>query len=365
MLTMISPILYVDLLKQASYKTTILLSLMHKQKIYFSKKYSKSNRITLNKTTTNLSDKCHKDNIKAIKYIQPKITINKKIYEINIQNIKVIRYLTNNRYSDYNTDFHCQRHMFMMLCVKHGNIRMIKMLLKNIGRSITMNDYELFRYSVAYNNILITRLLLLYGSDINSRWGYALQTSVERGHIAMAKFLLDNGADIHAKNEKALMDGIIKNNIDMVKLLLHYGADIHRYDNRALRYSASKGYIHIVKLLLDAGAYIHADNESALIQSACHGHHSTVKLLLDSGADVHADDDDLLHIGVENNDVIIVKLALEYGANIHAHDNYAIKYSACDNNIPMTQLLLEAGANINAIRMNEIPKEMKLFLEEK
>ena len=50
-----NPILYVDLLKQSSYKTTILLSVIHKQLTYFSKKYSKSNKIILNKIVKLLS----------------------------------------------------------------------------------------------------------------------------------------------------------------------------------------------------------------------------------------------------------------------------------------------------------------------
>ena len=55
------PILFVNLLKQASYKNVVLLSMMWKQMTYFGKKYSKSNKITLNKyTTTNLSDVCIK-----------------------------------------------------------------------------------------------------------------------------------------------------------------------------------------------------------------------------------------------------------------------------------------------------------------
>ena len=48
-----SSILYVDLLRQASYKNVILLSLSHKQKTYFSKKYSKMNRIVLKHNKVN------------------------------------------------------------------------------------------------------------------------------------------------------------------------------------------------------------------------------------------------------------------------------------------------------------------------
>ena len=54
---MMSPILYVELLRQSNYKISFLLSVMHKQKTYFSKKYSKVNRRTLGKCNRVINSK--------------------------------------------------------------------------------------------------------------------------------------------------------------------------------------------------------------------------------------------------------------------------------------------------------------------
>ena len=96
---LIHPILFIDLLKQSSYKNTILLSMMHKQLTYFSKKYSKSNRVTLSKVNK-LSNICEKDNIKATTYIHGKVFLiddylNFLFNSVKLNNIKIVRYFLN------------------------------------------------------------------------------------------------------------------------------------------------------------------------------------------------------------------------------------------------------------------------------
>lgn len=69
---MMSPILYVELLQQSNYKISFLLSMMHKQKTYFSKKYSKINRRTLGKCNKviNKDNVSMIQNVKLAKYIR-------------------------------------------------------------------------------------------------------------------------------------------------------------------------------------------------------------------------------------------------------------------------------------------------------
>ena len=97
------PILFIDLFKQSSYKTTILLSMMHKQKTYFAKKYSKLTRITLSKINKLLKI-CEKDNIKAVQYIHKKINIINYTNFVHIGAehgcIKIVRYFINNNYNE-------------------------------------------------------------------------------------------------------------------------------------------------------------------------------------------------------------------------------------------------------------------------
>ena len=93
----ISPILYIDLLKQANYKTVLLLSMIHKQRTYFSKKYSKMNRIMLG-GCNKLSD-MKKDNVKGVKYVSKKVNIVGRdrfvFWSAKCGNSRVVRYVLN------------------------------------------------------------------------------------------------------------------------------------------------------------------------------------------------------------------------------------------------------------------------------
>ena len=101
-MSLIHPILFVDLLKQSSYKNAILLSTMHKQMTYFAKKYSKSNRITLNIQPNYIGMdeiiKCDKD-YHPYRY-DPTKNVNEKLYKLfalcKKDNIKAIKCVKNN-----------------------------------------------------------------------------------------------------------------------------------------------------------------------------------------------------------------------------------------------------------------------------
>ena len=140
--------IYIILLKQSSYKNTFLLSLAGgKQKTYFSKKYSKSNRITLHKNnTTNIKIICKKDNIKAVKYIHKKINLLEDnhfvFWNAKLNNVKIVRYFLNNGYSEnmvirvvYSDDvlqyddFGGSICDLWSLCACVGNVKIIKIML--------------------------------------------------------------------------------------------------------------------------------------------------------------------------------------------------------------------------------------------
>ena len=234
---MMHPILYVDLFRQSSYKNSVLISLMHKQRTYFSKKYSKINKITLNKINR-LSKVCEKDNIKIVKYIK------KKTYIIEYNN-------------------------FVFSNSKYGCVRVVRYILNN---GFDVNKKINFNYS--------SYVLLTYCSQY--------------GYIEVVKLLLEKGANIHADDDYALRWSARNEHIEVVKLLLEKGANIHADNDYALRWSAKNGHIEVVKLLLEKGANIHADDDYALRLSACYGQIEVVKYLLEKGANIRAQDDDAL-----------------------------------------------------------------------
>ena len=204
------PILFVDLFKQSSYKTTILLSVLYKQLTYFSKKYSKSTRITLCKTNK-LSVICEKDNVKAIKYI------NRKTYA---------------KYSN----------ILVFMCSKSDNVRTIRYFL-NYGYDVSTNAcinktyYSLRQFGAKYGCAKIVKLLLDYGCPGNFEYlecfqkcccynNSSLFESVYNGHKEVVKLLLDNNkCNIHVYYN-VLQLSKEKGNIDIMNLLLKYNANI-------------------------------------------------------------------------------------------------------------------------------------------
>ena len=288
-----NPILFVDLFRQASYKNAILLSTIHKQLTYFSKKYSKSTRITLSKTNK-LSTVCDKDNIKAIKYVTKKINIMKYdnlVYKsAKFKNIKTVRHFLNNGY-----DIYCSYN--------------------------TIKDY--YGSTTGY----ITSLLLFCCRNDNN-------------NTNIIKFLLNKGADVHENDEGPLRICAKSCRIDIIKLLLKYGANPHIYHSEPLVISAMEGHIKVVNLLLNYCA-----SEIALYEAfrCCiiEDHIDVAELLLANGVDINSDKcDDILMDCIEFSKTKILKLLLKKGINVHAENDRALKICVMNNKIKKLKFLL-------------------------
>ena len=278
-----NPILFVDLFKQSSYKTTILLSVTHKQLTYFSKKYSKSTRITLSKTNK-LSVACKKNNIKAIKYIQ-----NLSKY-IALHNTKIIRYLLLNNISD----------------IKH----------------ISAYYFGYLDYNPKYEYIMATKLLFDKGGH-TYYYNRILEQSAIHGSIKVIKFLLDKKVDMWKTNHfRIFTNSIHYGHIDIVKLLLERVPDVCIDNNTsALNTSINFGRFDILKLLLNHGFKIHdKDKYSFILDSVSYGHIDIVRFLLENYIDMNTNYDFALKLSIRENHLKIADLLLEYGANIHAID---------------------------------------------
>ena len=298
-MSQIYPILFVDLLKNASYKNAILLSLAHKQLTYFSKKYSKSNRITLSKAN-NLSTICDKDNIKAIKYldkhrIMPKtlkgiINFSRTIMckSAIMENIRIMRHsLNHGADNSFSIKINNKRYDVLSCCClkKTDSLKMIKLLLDK-GVNVHDDDDHVLRVSAKFGLVKTVKYLLSKNANIHAFDDDALVCASSFGHTEIVKLLLNANANVH--NNDALFHCVYNGHTEIVKLLLNANADVHCYDNCALRLSAQNGHTKIVKLLLDAGANVHGRNNSSLRRAAKNGHIKIVKLLLDAGANIHA-----------------------------------------------------------------------------
>lgn len=243
------PILFIDLLKQSSYKTTILLSVIHKQRTYFSKKYSKYTRITLSEPNK-LSVIQTKDNIKAIKYANKTINLVKYIGMMwkcaYIGNIKITRYLLKLGFDIEYTfsikveppEFYMQilRRNLLTHCSLNCNFKIIKLLLDK-DANIHFDDDVALCLSAKSGKTNVVKYLLKKGANANAFLGYPLRWSANNGHKAIVKLLLDNCMIEQRYKNTALQWSIDEEHIDIVELLLEYSANIFTIEKTNMRIS--------------------------------------------------------------------------------------------------------------------------------
>lgn len=199
------PVLFVDLLKQASYKNVKMLSVMHKQMTYFSKKYSKSNRITLDKYKSNkLFVVCKKDNIKVIKYVCKSVNMN--VYNnfmfrcVELKNNKIFRYLINCG-NDVEKLKIINRGLTTLLSYtcKIGNVKAFNLLM-SVNAMDKVLDAPLFIASF-YGHIEIVKLRLANTDKYTTNYSCPLRVSAKNGHTKIAKLLIKSGANVCASSQ--------------------------------------------------------------------------------------------------------------------------------------------------------------------
>jgi len=114
-------------------------------------------------------------------------------------------------------------------------------------------DYLYFQ--VVYNNLLLTKLMLMAGYELDYRMEEMMYDLARMNNIEMMKLLLAAGADPDVDDvttTTSLINASKNGHINAVSLLLEYGADPDILDNdgkTALIYAEENGYTSIVDIL--------------------------------------------------------------------------------------------------------------------
>jgi ankyrin repeat protein len=158
--------------------------------------------------------------------------------------------------------------------------------------------------AVARENIVLVRMLLILGADVNARGceGTALQLASAQGNLKLVQLLLKGGADVnsavqnHKRGRTALQAAAGSGDEDLVECLLKAGAQVNALPSScegrtAVQAAVESKNIDLVKLLVNAGADINAapaptDGCTCLQAAAASKNVEMVELLLQLGADV-------------------------------------------------------------------------------
>lgn len=128
------------------------------------------------------------------------------------------------------------------------------MQLMKIAEVEETQDFLYFQ--VVYNNLLLTKLMLMAGYELDYRMEEMMYDLARMNNIEMMKLLLAAGADPDVDDvttgTTSLMNASKNGHTDVVSLLLEYGADPDIIDNdgkTALIYAEENVYTQIIDIL--------------------------------------------------------------------------------------------------------------------
>ena len=209
-------------------------------------------------------------------------------------------------------------------CWKDCDVELVELLVKKGANLESKNRYFDFNgkpicgitplfITVTKRNVLLTKLLLEHGADVNAKEGEFGTTPLH--------FLLRE-----LKPNDKIAAYLIFN------LLIKYGADIHSPDNRRkwtpLHVMAQLGRAYETKLLLQHGANYKAldkNSSTPLHWAVSEGHLEVAKILVDAGSDINLKDKSVLnltplHKACMKNNLAMVKLLVENGAEVNVEN---------------------------------------------
>ena len=162
--------------------------------------------------------------------------------------------------------------------VRDGNIEDVKTLILNGAEinSMDVSNNTPLDWAVCKNQILIAKLLLQNGADVNIKGGTIFDTPLHVaagfGFLEMVEMLIRKGADIEAKDYFARKPLHLAND-EITKILIQMGAKLDAKDNRGdtpihtatnLRNDSSK-----VLMLMRYGASLKIRNQDGLTPLEC------------------------------------------------------------------------------------------------
>ncbi|KAH7239769.1 ankyrin repeat-containing domain protein [Fusarium solani] len=177
--------------------------------------------------------------------------------------------------------------------------------------------------------------------------------------------------DLTCRPRPALMSAVARENIVLVRMLLNLGADVNARgcEGTALQLASAQGNLKLVQLLLKGGADVnsavqnHKRGRTALQAAAGSGDEDLVECLLKAGAQVNAlpsscEGRTAVQAAVESKNIDLVKLLVNAGADINAAPAptdgcTCLQAAAASKNVEMVELLLQLGADVDSPASSE------------
>lgn len=177
------------------------------------------------------------------------------------------------------TMLNSQGNPYFFEAVEHGNIDLVKMLVK-YGADINLKNkdgYNIIYYYMSKNTsfrrvaehqnyLIMLRNIISLGADVNSRddyGGITLHKAILDNDIQTIKVLINAGADINAVDNKGrnmVHNAMWQNKVKVFRLLYSYNKQLinkpDKFGVLPINYAAFLGYNELVIELIDSGSYV-------------------------------------------------------------------------------------------------------------
>jgi ankyrin repeat protein len=277
----------------------------------------------------------------------------------------------------------------LMTATRHKDQAMVELLLAH-GADVDMNTSGSggnALYLAASRGLLLTKLLVDNGADVNSEcaFGTPLSAASRANDQSVVKFLLESGARIDIKSRfKAdhphiyttpLLAATRSGHTDVMAILIDAGADVDAKNSRALIQALRYGQEHVVAFLEARGAKKPTLKRlTDAFMKVCHAcgprtphREKAINLLLDRGANVNADGGRALSDALARGDPRMVALLEARGAKLTLEQlNHALLDFIDIDSLPSPDisetalnLLLDRGADVNAKHSSALLSALK------
>lgn len=303
----------------------------------------------------------------------------------------------------------------IIYAIKQNDTELLHTLIKNKADVNKSNDKSPLWWAVMQNKEDIVKILVENDADVNKEYAgeTPLMFAARHGNMELVKFLLKNEfnrADVNHANifkETALWKAFNKKRYDILKFLIEQNANLDIQDfngNTPLLVACRDGNIELVKLFLENNANLNIENENeetAVLIACIKGYNDIAMLLIKNNADINKKDilgrsvlsvacktnnENLLKILVhktnemgkipllvacEKSDFKLIELFIKNGAeininiggktplsiilryikqNIYTSNSFILKYYR-----KIAKYLIDNGANVNEIYGNTTP----------
>jgi len=229
------------------------------------------------------------------------------------------------------------------------------------------NELDLLKYVILKNWLLMVRLLIKSGADIERSDKYyntPLTCAVRAGSIDILKELVEAGVNLNTRDNKGytpLIFAVRRKNLPIINYLIEQGVDVNEKDNEgftALMHAIiTPNYsMNIIQSLVDNGADLNSINNrhlTPLLIAAKINSYEIARYLVIKGAHINDIDNrgrNALMLAILNHNIELVNFLIDKGISLNErnYEDYTALMIASENGyINIVKALVEHGADIS------------------